>query len=101
MREISKSWIDYTNQKKQSLEEAKAKEAQTKPISIRSIVENKKVTLPRFNAQPVERVANINYSVPLKDLKLLAKEFGRVSMSYRDVGLKSFEYSFDDLVGED
>jgi len=31
----------------------------------------------------------------------LASAFGNINMNYKDVGLKSFEYAYSDLVGED
>ena len=51
--------------------------------------------------QKVERRANVNYSVPVSRMKRLAKEFGSIQFSYRDVGLKSFEYAYDELVEDE
>jgi hypothetical protein len=43
----------------------------------------------------------VSYSVPLVRLKRLAKAMGRSNLPYREVGLKSFDYTYDDMVGED
>lgn len=101
MREISKGWIGYTNQRKQSLPEAKELESQAKAVVLREVTPNKEVVLPKLMPRSTERMANVSYSVPLAKLKLLAKGFGSINLSYRDVGLKSFHYSYDDLVDED
>jgi hypothetical protein len=101
MREATRSWIDYTNSRKQALDEAKRMEAAAAPIAIYSVPARTSAVLPRFAARPTEPVANVNYAVQLVRLKKLAKGFGRSSMNYRDVGLKSFDYAYDDLVGDE
>ena len=45
-------------------------------------------------------MANVHYSVPVSKMKRLATELGNVNMTYRDVGLKSFDYTYDDHVGD-
>lgn len=101
MREVTKKWIAYTNQRKQALEEAKVKEAAAAPIAIYSVARRASVTLPALVPKRSEAVANVNYAVPVTRMKKLAKELGSINMPYRDVGLKAFDYTFDELVGED
>ncbi len=101
MREATKQWIAYTNSRKQALEEAKRKEAAALAVPINAVERHASATLPALVARPVERVANVNYSVPVARLKLLAKEFGSINMSYRDVGIQSFDYAYDDMVGDE
>lgn len=98
MRDVSKKWISYTGQRKQALDQAKELESSASPIPIQRVAVNKEVVLPKLVAQTSERMANINYSVPLAKLKELATEFGSINLSYKDVGLKSFQYAYDDLV---
>ena len=45
--------------------------------------------------------ANVNYSVPVTKMKKLAKQFGSINLAYREVGLKSFDYAYNDLVGDE
>ncbi|MCL4716004.1 MAG: ATP-binding protein [Hyphomonadaceae bacterium] len=100
MREVSTKWIAYTNQRKQAADEAKAKEALAVPVSIYSVAKRATVALPALVSRPAgERLANVHYSVPVSRLKKLAKELGGINMSNREVGLKSFNYTYDDLVG--
>lgn len=102
MREVTKQWISYTYLRKQSLEAAKELEATATPVKIYDVAPNRTAALPRLSARPVQvSVANVTYAVPLSRLKKLAKELGSINMSYRDVGLKSFEYAYDDLVEKD
>ncbi|MFK4005016.1 ATP-binding protein [Qipengyuania sp. NPDC077563] len=101
MREVTRAWINYTNSRKQSLEQAKAVEAAAKPVKLRSLAKRETVTLPRYAAKPVERVGNIGYSVPVTRIKKLARAMGKATLSYREVGLQSFEYAYDDLVGDE
>lgn len=101
MREVSKSWIAYTNQRKQALVEAKQKESAARAIPISAVLKRDTVALPSLTKSSGEKAANISYSVPVTRLKKLAKELGSITMTYREVGVKSFEYAFDDLVGDE
>ncbi|WP_202949119.1 ATP-binding protein [Halomonas sp. KM-1] len=101
LREVTRMWIDYTNQRKQSMEEAKKKEAEATAIPVYSIQKRPTVTLPKLIPTPAERIANINYAVPVSKLKKLAKELGNINMPYREVGIKTFDYTYDDLMGEE
>ena len=99
MRDISKDWIAYTNARKQALEEAKRKEDAAAVVSIHELEKQSSIALPRLSSVQRQRTATVNYSVSLPRMKQLAKEIGSVNMSYRDVGLKSFDYTYQDLVG--
>lgn len=101
MREVSKSWIAYTNVRKQTLDEAKKLEAAAKPRTIYDVKVRSSVALPQLTPKPKKAVANILYSMPLKRLKDLADALGNINMSNREVGIKSFEYTYDDLVGDE
>lgn len=101
MRDVSKSWIAYTNQRKQALEEARRKESAAVAVPLASVARQTAVALPILIPKPVEKVANVNYSVPVSRIKKLAKELGSINMPYREIGLNTFDYTYDDLVGED
>jgi hypothetical protein len=34
-------------------------------------------------------------------MRKLAKALGSINLSYKEVGLKSFDYTYDDLVGDE
>lgn len=101
MRDVSKRWISYTNERKRDLEKAKQIEQRAVEVAIGNVEQQQTVQLPMIPKQKVERRANVNYSVPVSRMKRLAREFGSVGLSYRDVGLKSFEYAYDELVEDE
>ncbi|MBU2379779.1 MAG: hypothetical protein KJ824_11500, partial [Alphaproteobacteria bacterium] len=72
------------------------------PVSLQSLNQIEHITsMGPEPKPPTERMANINYSVPVTRLKKLAKELGSINLNYREVGVKTFEYAYDDLVGDD
>ena len=102
MRDISKAWIAYTNNRRQAdAKEAKKKEVVEAVIPIHAVERRPSITFPKLLPVHVEKPANVNYSVQISRMKKLAKELGSVNMPYRDVGLRSFDYTYDDLVGEE
>ncbi len=103
MNKIAREWIDYTNRRKLDIVEAKSLEKAAKPVNFRDLAndQDSEVKLPPLKSTPKVKQANVLYSVDQKRLKKLANELGDINMTYRDVGIKSFDYTYDDLVGED
>lgn len=99
MRDVTRKWIDYTNARKQALEEAKEREAKATPVSIYAVNKQSPVKLPVLTPKQVEKVGNIAYAVPLSRLRKLGKALGSINMPYREVGKRSFDYTYDELVG--
>lgn len=100
MMKPARSWIDYTNVRKTAIERAKKLEESAKPIEASSVIENSSVVLPKITTKRT-RVANVNYSVPLTKMKSLAEALGDAAMSYRDVGMASFDYTYNDHVDDE
>ena len=101
MRDVSKKWIAYTNARKQALDDAKQKEVKATAVPIRELNPQSTVLLPPIAPRQVETPANVHYSVPKRRMSKLAKEFGSIRMAYREVGLRSFNYAYDELVGDE
>ena len=101
MRELSKQWIAYTNARKQALVEAKEKEDKAQTVSIYEVVAKEKVTVPALATCHAEPIANVHYQVPIAEIKKLAKKLGSINMPYREVGRKSFDYTYEELTGEE
>ena len=101
MKELTKQWTSYTNMRKQALERAKEKERDAAAVAIRDVGSRAKAVLPKLVQQPKARQANVQYSVPVSRMKGLAQAFGNINMSYREVGMKSFDYTYDDKVGQE
>jgi hypothetical protein len=101
MRELTRKWIDYTNVRKQALEEARQKEREAETVSIYSVARQTSVKLPALVARDSDPVANVQYSVPLDRMRNLAKKFGSANLPYREVGIRSFNYAYREKVGEE
>ena len=101
MRDLTKQWTSYTNARKQSLEQAKKKEDRANAVSIGQVANRPKIKLPSLTSKSRTPIANVHYSVPVSRMKDLARALGRITMPYREVGLKSFNYTYDDFVGDD
>ena len=101
MREVTKEWTSYTNARKHALEDAKKKEQMAKAVAIQNVDSRPRIRLPKLTRVTQERVANVHYSVSLSKMKKLAGALGKVTMPYREVGVKSFDYAYDDLVGDE
>ena len=101
MRDVSKEWTGYTNVRKQNLNEAKELEAQTKASSIFNVEMREAVVLPKIAAKPKVPMANILFSRPREKVRKLADEFGNINMSYRDVGIRAFDFAYAEHVGDD
>lgn len=101
MRDATRAWISYTNQRKQDLENAKRREALAVSVSLEKIRPMASVQLPQIVAAPQVPSATVSYHVPKDRLRSLARELGDINMTYREVGIRSFDYTYDDLVGKD
>ena len=101
MREVTRSWIDYTNARKQAREAAKIKEAEAKPVSIYNIPVRPTISTPAFAQTTRVKIGSIQYSEKTSKIRKLGEAFGNVNMPNTQVGSKSFDYAYLDLVGED
>jgi len=101
MHKPTRAWIDYTNARKQNPEAVRQIEETVRKVDAFSVTKRQEIRLPKVEKpRSRERMANVNYSVPLVKLRALGDGFGDSAMTYREVGLKSFEYAYDDLAVE-
>lgn len=98
MYEPSRTWISYTNARKADLEAAKLREATTQVTPLVRVAPTPEVRLPSRVVATRERVGNINYAIPVVRLKALASALGDPGMTYRDIGIRSFDFTYDELV---
>jgi hypothetical protein len=101
MRDLTKAWIEYTNRRKHVLESAKSIEQIAKPISIYSLPQRTVVVLPKFETTPIQKRGNISYSMPVEKLDELRDALGNVNMTNREVGIRSFEFTYKNMVGDE
>lgn len=107
LAKISRTWISYTNDRKvmnqggeESKNEVRKLETATKPVSVYKVKQKEALVLPKFGKPREEKSANVSYAVPVTKAKALARGLGCVNLSYREIGLKSFEYAYEDLAEE-
>ena len=101
MRNVTKEWVSYTSVRKQNLDEAKKLEVAVKAKPIFALDSRANVVLPKLTPKPKVLMANIAYSVTKERFQKVADELGNINMSYREAGIKTFDYVYSDLVGED
>ena len=100
MKMATKPWIEYTNRRKADLEEAKRKEAESKSVSIFSVGDDSEFKTPPTSA-PLVQLANIHYQKPLREVQKVAAELGNRNMTYRNVGIKTFNFYLENEVSEE
>ena len=99
MTELTREWIEYTNRRKSSLDEAKKFEAVALPVKAFSSTKSKMMVFPRFTtSSPRSSDVTIQYSKPKGEVKDLAQKLGNIGMSAREVGMQSFDYAYRELV---
>ena len=99
MQQPTRDWITYTNKRKTSREAARAKETNTTSIPIQSVQLRKRLKVPKTITGPKD--ANIHFIMPEPRVKALARAFDDPTMPYKEVGIRSFEYTYEQLVDED
>ena len=95
----TRAWIDYTNARKPDVASASALEQRGRPVPLAEVKRNERLQLPK--PPRGEPQANVLYQVPRKRLVKLAEGFGNRTLSYREVGTRSFEFAYEHLVDED
>lgn len=108
LRDISQAWVDYTNRRKimnrggkENQNKVNKQEAATKLVSVYQVKKQKVLILPEFGQETRgKKMANVAYSVPVTEATALARGLGDVNLSYREIGMKSFKYAYEDLAEE-
>ncbi|RDD60208.1 ATP-binding protein [Ferruginivarius sediminum] len=90
MKRATKPWIEYTNQRKSDIDEAKRREASAKAISLFSVNRDSEFKLPKSPGRP--KLATISYKRERDEVRNVAKALGNENMSYKNVGSKTFDY---------
>ncbi len=93
MKEATRSWVKYTNDRKADLEDARKREASASPIPLFSVAKSAKLEVPQIANLP-QRVAYsyIQYQKPASDIARAKKLLGNTSMSNSRLGEKTFDY---------
>ena len=100
MKEATKEYIEYTNQRKDNLEAAREKEMSTKAVPIKSLPDRPKMKLPTVDKKPKVKMVTIQYKRPEQEVKKVAASLGSALMSYKDVGILTYEYYMENEMEE-
>ena len=92
MKAATQPWIDYTNQRKNDLDEAKRKERETRSVPFFDVATSPIFKVPSAPARLRVETANITYKKPQAKVRKAATALGNSNMSYKRVGEKTFEY---------
>jgi hypothetical protein len=101
MERQTRAWIDYTNARKADIPEAANRESGGRPVPLPEVKRNENIRLPGPTPKPADPPANVNYVVSRKKLQRLAEGLGNRNLTYREVGIRSFDFAYDHLVDEE
>lgn len=101
MKEVTRVYINYTNERKANLEKAKEAELKAEPKPLHVLSKSDKIILPRFERKPRVKMANILYQKPQDLVRKVAESLGHRNMPYKDVGIQTFDYYVDNEVEEE
>lgn len=96
MKDATRPWIKYTNDRKANLEEAKRREAMAASAPLFGVRTSPSLQLPRV-ARSAERIAtsSIQYSKPISEIAKVKKLLGNAHMPNYKVGELTFAYYLD------
>lgn len=93
MKEATRAWINYTNERKINLEKAKILEASATPIKLNETKNSAKLVVPRIAPSEAKvQYSSIQYSKPSSELKKVKELLGNAVMTNYRAGEKTFEY---------
>lgn len=95
MKEFTRQYIDYTNERKDDLDRAKKIEQAAESKSLFSLSKSDKIIAPPFIKKPKVRMVNIQYRKPEDLVKKVADSLGYRNMPYKEVGIETFDYYVD------
>jgi hypothetical protein len=100
MKAPTRAWIDYTNARKTEISAAEERESVAKQTSIFSMSHSAKVALPVLK-RTGPRETSIQFRVEIEKAKKLARAMGDVTLASREVGRRAFDYTYEELVGDE
>lgn len=98
MKAATRPWIEYTNQRKADLENARAQERLATKVPVFQVDSSSVLKVPTPPSKPKVQMANILYVKPLAEVQRVRRALGRGNMSYRAVGEKTFDYYVENEV---
>lgn len=91
MKALTQTFIDYTEARKEDLDEAKRHEQDSVSRPVMQIPVGNVMAVPRI-AAPKVRMATVQYRKSLKEVERVAEALGNRNMNYKQVGIETFDY---------
>lgn len=96
MKELTRPFIEYTNQRKGSLDEAKVLERTVRPRPVISYSPSGNRTIssryPAFEQRVGEEEVSISYKRPRKEVEEIRDHESDPGLSNKDIGIRTFRY---------
>lgn len=98
IKNVSKSWTSYTNEKKHAPTTSSEQENNTKPVSAFELKINDEILFPTYERTKKKPQANILYKIEVGKARELANALGNINMSYKEIGERSFNFTYENCV---
>jgi len=101
MKTVTQVFIDYTNRRKLDLPTAKAAEASRVQVEVSELRQSQPFKLPQISATATRSdMVTISYRKDKREVEEIKRHLGHISMSAKDVGIKTFEYFRETEMGK-
>jgi hypothetical protein len=101
LREITEEFTAYTNRRKEDLAAAKEAERPRLQIDVYAAREVKPLRLPGVaTTKPADPLVNIAFKRKLSEVDDIRRHLSNLAMSYRDVGIATFDYYMEAELGK-
>ncbi|MDZ7661647.1 ATP-binding protein [Thiohalophilus sp.] len=101
MKKVTRNYIDYTNERKDSTDEARALEDKAKPKPILELKNRELFRVPSFSGKSKVDMANIQYRVERDRARQVGEQLGSKGMTLTQIGIKTFEYFYSNEVEDE
>jgi hypothetical protein len=91
MKELTQTFIDYTEARKEDPDEAKRREQESVSRPVMQIPIGNVMEVPKF-AVPKVSMATVQYRKPRDEVEKVAEALGNRNMNYKQVGIETFDY---------
>ena len=99
MKEITRPWLAYTNDRKQDIDAARVREAAAVVRPLFQVAPRAALQVPRIGAARID-TAGVSYRKPTAQIAKVKTALGNANMSNREAGSRTFDYYIKNEVEE-
>lgn len=100
MKKATKPYLEYTNVRKDQEARVAELERATRAVRIDEVDENEEMKVPEMDPVPRVQWGNVLYRKKKVRLQNAAKALGNRSLTYKEIGSRTFEYFYEREVDE-